>query len=347
MRRTCSPRIALLLGLALVWLVDGLTSQEQSAAAMAKAANGFLTSLTPETRQRAAFPFESDDRSRWHYVPTEMFPREGLTLKNMTDTQRARAHDLLKAGLSQKGYLTTTAIIELETLLGAIETRERFNRDPLWYHVSIFGTPSATGTWAWRVNGHHVALNFTIVNGRLVSSTPSFFGSNPAEVKDGPKKGLRILAELEDTGRALAMSLDSSQREKAVIDAVAPAEILTTNVPRASPLPAEGIAASALNSQQRTLLMQLIDAYAGQMAPDVAADRVAKLHKAGVDTILFAWAGDMQRGQKHYYRVQGPTFLIEYDHTQDNGNHAHTVWRDFDGDFGRDLLREHIKAAHD
>ena len=253
----------------------------------------------------------------------------------------------MKAGLSQRGYMTATAIMELETLLGALEQRERdggrqaegFGRDPVRYFFSVFGTPSAKGTWGWRVEGHHVSLHFTVANGTLVASSPAMFGSNPAEVLDGPRKGTRILAAEEDTARELLMALDPAQRAQAVINAVAPNDMVTSNRLGITPLSPVGVEASALTARQRELLMKIVDVYTGFMADDIAADRMARLKKAGLEKIAFAWAGEAERGKKHYYRIQGPTFLIEYDNTQNNGNHIHSVWRDFTGDFGRDLLR--------
>ena len=290
---------------------------------------------------------------RWHFVPIEMFPRNGLTIRLMSEPQRALARKLLESGLSQRGYLTATSIMELETVLGELEATaapglrqgNRMVRDPELYFFSVFGTPSARGTWGWRVNGHHVSLNFTIVNGSLVASSPSFFGSNPAQVPDGPKKGLRLLALQEDTGRALAVSLDESQRTRGIISATAPDDIATMNSDSVSPLPPAGISADALTSKQRDLLMAVIEAYTGAMANDLAADRMAKVRRGGVEKIAFAWAGELERGKRHYYRVQGPTFLIEYDNTQNDANHIHAVWRDFEGDFGSDLLREHLKST--
>jgi hypothetical protein len=259
----------------------------------------------------------------------------------------------MKAGLSQRGYMTATSIMELENILGELEGRARsagqaaegMRRDPVRYFVSVFGTPSAKQTWGWRVEGHHVSLHFTVANGTIVASSPSFFGSNPAQVPDGPKKGLRILAAEEDAARDLLLSLDAAQRTQAVINTVAPNEILTTNKLGITPLSPVGVGAEALTPRQRELLMKVIDVYAGFMADDVAADRLAKLKKAGLEKIGFAWAGEAERGKKHYYRIQGPTFLIEYDNTQNDGNHIHSIWRDFNGDFGRDLLREHLTSV--
>ena len=350
-------RLWLAAGLAALFAGGVLTNivrTAASSAAMASAATKFLGSLTPDQRQKASFPFEGDERLHWHFIPTEQFPRKGLTIKEMSEPQRKLAHDLLKAGLSQRGYMTASQIMDLETILGGLERAERaarggrgnaLERDPGKYFFSIFGTPSTRETWAWRVEGHHVSLNFTVVNGTLVSGSPSFFGSNPAEVREGPKKGTRILGAEEDAARALLASLDASQRTKAVINAEAPGDMLTMANVDIKPLSPAGITADALNASQRDLLMKLIDVYTGFMASDIAADRVARFKKAGVEKIGFAWAGGTERGNKHYYRIQGPTFLVEYDNTQNDGNHIHSVWRDFNGDFGRDLLREHLRSV--
>lgn len=332
-----------------------LTSAEPSSAQMAHTATAFLTSLAPAQRTQATFAFDSDERTHWHFIPSEMFPRKGLTIEEMSEPQRRAAHDLLKSGLSQRGYLTATGIMELETVLDAIESAQRqsgsatgtaMRRDPERYYFSVFGAPSTTGTWGWRVEGHHVSLQFTVVKGTMVAATPTFFGSNPAEVRDGPKKGLRMLGAEEDAARALVTSLHATQRMRAVLAADAPNDIQTMNKNDIAPLTPTGLTADGLTAKQRELLMALIDVYAGFMAPDLAAARLATLKKAGVEKIAFAWLGPIERGQKHYYRVQGPTFLIEYDNTQNNGNHVHSVWRDFEGDFGRDLLREHLRSDH-
>jgi hypothetical protein len=356
MQRPTSLRLWLAAGLTAAAAGGTLIGADRSSSAMTTAATRFLAALTPDQRQQAAFAFEADERTHWHFIPTEMFPRKGLTIKQMNESQRKLAHDLLRAGLSQRGYLTATSIMDLETVLGALEAAERaaatqlprgqpLVRDPERYFFSIFGTPSARDTWGWRVEGHHVSLHFTVVNGTLTSGAPSFFGSNPAQVREGPKKGLRILGAEEDAARALLESLDATGREKAIINKEAPGDMLTMANVNINPLAPSGIMADALTASQRELLMKLIDVYTGFMAADIAADRLARLKKAGVEKIGFAWAGDTDRGKKHYYRVQGPTFLVEYDNTQNDGNHIHSVWRDFNGDFGRDLLREHIKST--
>jgi hypothetical protein len=271
----------------------------------------------------------------------------------MNPSQQALARELLKAGLSQRGYMTATQVMELESVLATLEAAQaaaaaqppqgnRFVRDPERYFFSIFGTPSTRNTWGWRVEGHHLSLHFTVVNGTLVAGAPTFLGSNPAEVRDGPRRGTRVLGLEEDAARSLLESLDASQRVTAIINTTAPNDIVTVASVKIDPLSPLGIPAAALTVSQRALLKQLVDVYAGYMADDIAADRLARIEKAGWDKVAFAWAGRLERGQKHYYRVQGPTFLIEYDNTQNDANHIHSVWRDFNGDFGEDLLREHV-----
>jgi hypothetical protein len=345
MKRFASPRLAVALLLMAAFAVGSFVSAQRSTAtAMAVATNMFLDSLSPAQRQQATFPFEGDERLRWNFIPSEAFPRNGLMLNDMTEAQRRLAHDLLRTGLSQRGYLTYTAIIQLEEVLRAIEGGGRFVRDPGHYRFSVFGTPAADGAWGWRVEGHHISLHFTIADGTAVASTPSFAGSNPAEVREGAQKGQRVLALLEDAGRAVVTALDASQRAAAIINATAPNEIVTGNTLDIDPLSPEGLKAPAMTPAQRDLLMGVIDAYAGLMAPDIAAGRLARIEEAGLDNVAFAWAGPIERGQRHYYRVQGPTFLIEFDNSQNDGNHVHSVWRDFNGDFGRDLLREHLRS---
>ncbi len=340
-----SPRFRVAGALA-VALVAAVGAADRSPATMATAATAFLNGLTAEQRPVATFPFESDERLKWHFIPTEMFPRKGLTIQVMTEPQRKLAHALLRSALSDRGYKTATAIMDLETVLAALEPGGKFRRDPERYFFAVFGTPSPKGGWGWRVEGHHVSLSVTVVNGSFVATSPMFFGTNPAEVRDGAKKGLRILGAEEDTARALLTSLDASQRATAVIDAAAPNDIATMNTLTINPLTPPGIAAAALTVPQREQLMRLVEVYTSSMAADLAADRLSRIRAAGLEKITFAWAGEAERGKRHYYRVQGPTFLIEFDNTQNDANHVHSVWRDFQGDFGRDLLREHLKAAH-
>jgi hypothetical protein len=340
-----SPRLWLVPAFAVVLIVSSVTASQRTASSMADAATRFLAALTPQQRTDAAFPFESDQRIQWDFTPgARGFTRKGLTIKAMTEPQRKLAHDLLKTGLSARGYLTAANIIALENVLRVLENNPAM-RDPERYHVSIFGSPSNRGAWAWRVEGHHLSVNFTIVNGSAVATSPSFFGANPALVREGPKKGERVLALLEDSARDLVKSLTAEQQRTAVLGPEPPNDILTGHASSISPFAPAGIQAAALTDAQRTRLMTLIDAYAGAMEEDLAAERLRRIRAAGLEKVAFVWIGGTDVGRKHYYRVQGPTFLIEYDSTQGNGNHIHSVWRDFNGDFGRDLLREHLATA--
>ena len=344
------------LAVALAVLVSGAMgstiASQRTGATMVKSATAFLDSLTPEQREKAADPLNSPDRTHWNFIPTNMFPRQGLPIKEMTEPQRKLAHELLKSGLSQRGYTTTTAIMDqLEAILRDTEAAARGGkpggniRDPELYFFTVFGTPAAKGTWGWRVEGHHVSLHFTVADGASVVGAPSFWGTNPAEVREGPKKGFRVLDREQDAGRALVMALDDAQKKAAIFAEVAPTDILTKTEVITNPLSPLGITSSAMTPKQRELLTQLIDVYTSQMTADIAAERQAEIKKGGLDKIAFAWAGPVEPGQKHYYRVQGPTFVIEFDNTQNDGNHIHSVWRDFESDFGRDLLREHLVAV--
>jgi hypothetical protein len=330
----------------------GLTTyaSQKSASAMAKAADAWLASLGAEQKQRATFAFDSDERMKWHFVPNEQFPRKGVQIKEMSEAQRALARELLKTGLSARGYLTASSIMELENILKVVEgENRRFPRDHEAYQFSVFGTPGDKKAWGWRFEGHHVSLRFDIVNGALTSSTPSFFGANPAEVRaDVPgaaPRGTRVLGAEEDAARALLESLDASQKTTAIVTAAAPNEMITRNDLKAEPQSPLGLRAADMTKAQKDKLMALIDVYVGFMSADVAAERMEKLKKAGLDNVAFAWAGETEKGKKHYYRVQGPTFLVEYDNAQNDGNHIHSVWRDFAGDFGADLIRAHVTAS--
>jgi hypothetical protein len=313
---------------------------------MSAAASKFLGSLTPEQRARAVFEFKSNERSNWFFIPKV---RQGLTIKNMTPAQRVLAHDLLRSGLSSQAYNKATNIMGLEPVLKQMEGPSgAMVRDSELYYFSIFGKPDPAGTWSWRVEGHHVSVNFTIVKGELFSGTPSFLGSNPAEVRQGPRKGLRVLADDEDLGRALVKALSEGQRKTAIFETAAPKEVVTSNRPKVMPLETVGLSAAKMTKEQTAQLQKLVKIYVSRLRGDLADMDWQKIEKAGWDRVYFAWAGGIEKGEPHYYRVQGPTFLIEYDNTQNDANHIHAVWRDFDNDFGEDLLRKHyLETPHD
>jgi hypothetical protein len=312
--------------------------------AMAKAANDFLAALKPEQKAQATFPFESEtkgERLDWHFIPKE---RKGLPIKAMSEEQRALAKALLKTGLSDDGYQKAEIIQGLESVLREMEKDTTGKRDPEKYFVTIFGTPGGKDPWGWRWEGHHQSFNYTIVGKTKPAMTPSFYGSNPGVVQDGPKKGTRVLGKEEDLGRALVKSLDDTQRKKAVIMAEAPKDIL--NVPGRSDTKPEGLPYGELKPEQQKQLVELVKVYLFRCRPDVAAEDWAKIEKQGLDKLHFAWAGGFELGQPHYYRVQAGDFVVEYDNVQNGANHPHSVWRDFSHDFGLDVLAEHHKTAH-
>ncbi len=313
-----------------------------SAVIMSEAANAFLNSLTAEQRSRATFQLADDERMNWHFIPK---PRKGLPLKDMTPAQKHLAQALLSAGLSQRGYIKAISIMSLEDVLRIMEKDNGEKRNPEGYFFSIFGEPSEKGTWGYRMEGHHVSQNFTVVNGRVAGS-PSFFGTNPAEVKEGPRKGLRVLAHEEDLGRELIQGLSADQQKVAIVDKEAYKDIITMASRKAAlEGKASGLPISKMNAKQKELLQNLLDEYCYNMPDPLAQAREEQIKKAG-DQIFFAWAGGMQKGEPHYYRVQAPAFLVEYDDTQNNANHIHSVWRDYEGDFGLDLLKQHYDSSH-
>lgn len=312
------------------------------ASEMLGAANRLLAALTPEQKAKAMFALTDAERENWNFVPVA---RSGLPFKQMTPEQHKLTLALLRTGLSQRGFARAEAIISLENVLRELENGAA-RRDPTLYFVTIFGTPATDQSWAWRFEGHHLSFNFTLVSGKQIFFAPSFIGSNPAEVRSGPRQGERVLGEEDDLGRAFVKSLDESQRKIAVFSEKALPEIVTVNNKRAEPLSPPGIAVRQLTASQREKLLELVKLYVNRWRPEIADDTYAKFTAAGLEHITFAWAGGFERGEGNYYRIQSPTFLIEFDNTQSKANHIHTTFRDFKGDFGHDLLREHYEKEH-
>lgn len=310
---------------------------------MVDAANTFINSLTADQKKAAVFSFDNAERFDWHYVPRS---RAGLPLKEMTANQRRMAMQFFRNGLSPVGYEKTANIIALEAVLREIETWNWIGRDPEKYYFSFFGTPSENKTWGWRLEGHHLSLNMTIVDGHRIATTPQFLGANPARVEKGELSGLRTLGMEEDLARQLLKSLNQEQARKAVFRDRAYRDIVTGADEEVAPPELVGISAGEFNNEQKELLIRLIDVYVSNMSSEIAQQRLEAIRQGGMNSLYFGWAGGIDPGQPHYYRIQGPGFLIEYDNVQNGANHIHTVWRDFDGDFGRDLLREHYRAAH-
>lgn len=312
------------------------------------AATKFIDSLTPSLKEQAMFPFDDEERFNMNFVP---MVRRGPTFHEFNKEQKAAALHLLEVSLSSAGFSKATQIMELERVLRAIEgdaklSDGRFRRDPMNYHFCIFGTPSATGFWAWRFEGHHISLNFVSVDGKIQSSTPSFFGANPAIVKSGAEKGRQVLKEETRLAFELLNSFTPEQLKVALYAENAPYEIISGNDRKAKTLEPAGLSYTAMNAAQKTMFERLLKVYVDNYELGFSRTLMQKITKAGLENLSFAWAGEINPGVGEYYRIQGPMLLIEYDNTQNNGNHVHTVVRDLTNDFAEDILKEHYQTHH-
>jgi hypothetical protein len=334
--------LLLALGVALVLAQVVAAETAPSPSSMLGAAHAFLATLDPAQKSKAMLPFNSEERFHWFYTPVS---RKGIPLKELNASQQRAAMVLLHAGLSEKGYTKAETIRKLEDVLRELEQGKGPTRDPDLYFFTFFGEPAADGAWGWRYEGHHCSQNWTIVNNKSIGSSPQFFGANPAEVREGPMKGTRVLSAEEDLGRSLVKSLSTTQRADAVVSTSAPNDIVTTNERKAAIQQDKGVAFGKLSKDQQGMLMALIEEYLSAQPRAQARERLDNIRQAGFEQIKFAWMGGLEKGEGHYYRVQGSAFLIEYDNTQNNANHIHCVWRDFKGDWGEDLLAEHYRNS--
>lgn len=314
---------------------------------MAATADHFLQTLSARQREDVQFSFDSKERYNWHYVPKG---RKGISLKELSAIQEKAAMDLMRTALSDTGIIKTESVIYLEATLREAEGRATDDsyRDPGKYYFTIFGEPATDSIWGWRLEGHHISFNFSTENNRLVSGTPGFLGTNPAIILSGPEKGKYILKDETQSGLAMLLSLDAKQKEKAVIDNRAPGDILTSASRKAMIDESKGILYSELNVAQQKIFIQLLSVYIHRYTRLFAMDMMKEIEEAGLNNLRFAWAGVQQTGlgNPHYYRIQGPTIIIEYDNTQNDANHIHTVVRDLKNDFGGDELMEHYKSSH-
>lgn len=310
-------------------------------------AKRFISLLTEAQKTESVFPFDIEERYNFHFVPMK---RRGITFNEMNPQQHKLALELLRSCLGSETFQKTREIMELEIVLKELEKRkpEDNYRDPGNYHFTIFGNPSPSSIWGWRFEGHHISFNFSFNRKTLVSGTPGFMGSNPAIVLNGPMAGKQVLKQESDKGFAVISSLTAVQLKKAIIDTVAFKDILTFDKRKALLGNPEGIRYSELTKVQQSLLLQLISVYVHRFRNDFAEKMMQDIKNEGLDNIWFAWAGHTKAeiGKGSYYRVQGPAIVIEYDNTQNNANHVHSVVRDLKNDFGGDLLLEHYKKGH-
>lgn len=310
---------------------------------MDTAASQFLASLDESQSQEISFPFEVLERFNWHFTPRE---RAGLAFAKLNEEQRGKLTLLMKSILSEQGYNKARDIMSLELVLRLIEDRPENDtyRDPENYYISIFGSPTDENPWGWRFEGHHLSLNFSSVDNQL-SATPSFYGSNPAIVPKGPREGWEALDQEQNLARAFVKSLDASQQTTAIIQDSAPEEIISGVERKVAEMPLEGLAYADMTAIQQESFLELLNVYLGNMKAAYAKLQLAQIKEATFDQLHFAWAGGLEVGDAHYYRIHGPTVLIEYDNIQTEANHIHTVWRDLTNDFGEDLLSKHYRDS--
>jgi hypothetical protein len=308
-------------------------------------ATDLLNGLSTPQKKIISFELEDPAKSRWHYLPHDSFAREGLPLSDMNSAQIQKTYALLEAYLSESGYKKMHQIIDLENYLALLENNP-FKRDPSKYYIAFYGTTHRDSVWAWSFEGHHISLNFTITP-KAIAFAPAFWGSNPGIVPDGPEKVKIVLKEDHDWGLELVQSLSSKQLEQALVSSKTYGEILTRNQPNVEFIPYNGISFPQLKTDQKKQLKKIIYLHLDRMKKSVTQKTHQLLENEDWNNITFSWAGKMEKLKAHYYRIQGQNFLIEYDNSQNNGNHIHTVWREFNGDFGKDLIKEHyLKERH-
>jgi hypothetical protein len=311
-----------------------------------EAALELLASLDLAQREKISAPFDTPDHQIWTYLPGD---RPGLQLAELSAEQEALAMRLLELAYSERALTDARGVMAAEIILRGLDDPLSVAETGGWagttvgerFFLRILGDPSGMEPWAWRLNGHHIALHLTFVDG-AISFTPQFFGSNPAMVLSGPQTGRRFLAAEQDLGFQLLHALEPGQREIAIVSAEAPDDMLTRHDPVADPsLLHRGLPYGELNAEQRQVFSLLIGQYIGRAAGPIGLQTWQDITQQGIERLTFAWAGATEPGAGHYYSIAGPTFLAEYDNTQDDANHIHSVWRDFRNDWGTDLLAAH------
>jgi hypothetical protein len=309
------------------------------AAAAAASARTFLSSLSAADRGRASFPFEGAERTRWHWTVPASVPRNGLPLGAMSPEQRRLALALLRSSSSPAGYRKALDIMALQGVLQRMNTGFSDPFDPNRYYVSVFGTPGAR-TWGWRLEGHHLSRHFTIARGELVAE-PFFLGAWPTRAASAYRsvtRGQRTMAREEDAAREIVLSVDGRLRRQVVFSSESLTDHVTQNAARVRPLDRVGVLTGDLPSAAQRRVLEILRTYLANHPPAMAGDALARIRRAGIARTRFGWAGSTRPGVPHYYRLQGPTFLLEFDNSRNSGTHIHSVWRDFERDFGRHLL---------
>lgn len=326
-----------------ILLIGQLSAQDLS-----DKANHFLSVLSPELKSQTLFALEDKERVNMNFIP---IIRKGPTFHDFSEKQKQAALDLLKASLGQEGYRKSIEIMELEKVLIIIEAnkfkmQDGSRRDPLNYHFCIFGVPSSTSIWGWRFEGHHLSLNFMSKDGGIASSTPSFFGSNPGVIQIEEQKGKEVLKAETELGFRLVKTLNENQLKVARFSESAPRKIITGTNVKVEGIEPKGISITELDESQKKIFMDLLNVYIDNYELGFSKTLRAKIENAGFENLYYAWAGGLERGTGHYYRIQGPMLLIEYDNIQNNANHVHSVVRDLTNDFAEDILKAHYQNEH-
>jgi len=308
-----------------------------------QAAQRLIDATPAAQRSELRLPFTDAARSDWHYTPRR---RAGLAWKAMGPAQRNAATALLRTALNERGLDKVRAVMALEIALRQLES-SGLSRDPENYAFAVYGEPGSAA-WGWRIEGHHLSLHFSLDGDRYVSTLPQFFGANPATVPrdfggGAPQAGFRLLGSEEDLARQWLASLGPAQRSRAVFDSRPFGDIVSGNAARAKPLDVAGLPFADMDAAQQAQVLKLVAAFADHLQPELAQARLTRVQAAPLATLRMGWAGSDKPGQPFYFRIQGASFLIEFDNS--GGNHVHSVWRDFDGDWGRDVLREHYRDA--
>lgn len=337
--------IRIVVSLALIAGLSGLAVIAQKAETpgtkMTHAAEKFLEGLSAEQKKKALYDYDSEERTNWNFIPLQdkekKSTRKGVPLEDLSPEQKKAALELLRTGVSPSGFEKATTIMSLEGILKELEKSGAMVRNPEWYFVTIFGKPSADGKWGWRIEGHHLSLNFVVDRGQIASVTPAFFGANPATVKAGPKAGLRTLPGAEDHAIALFKSLDEEQKKLAFKDKAFGEPEQKKAAPNVGK--PTGVPAKKMTDTQKATLMKLLEDYTSRMPEVCGKEELDQVKKAGIDEIHFAYTGGTEAGQPHTYRVQGPTFVVEFlnmqeDSAKNPANHIHSCWRRIHGDFG-------------
>ncbi len=350
--------LAAVVGAAILLLPRSLEAQSVDTAATAvrirSTATEFLASLSADQRRQALFPVDDPERKDWSNLPHTIHPRKGINFGELSPAQRLKAHRLIQAGLSSQGYLKASGIMQLDEVLLHLSGQDKQEKPMFglrYYWLSFMGEPSADKPWGWQLDGHHLALNFSLA-GNGVALTPQFMGSDPHEVQDGTHAGWRVLGAEDDKGLALMTSLRPEQQKKALLSKDAPGDVLTGPGKDKALQKFEGLAFAELNDEQKTLLMSLVDEYVRNYRTDLARQQLDRINKSGWAKVHFGWAGPVGPTDPYYYRIHGPTVLIEFDNNHPPGrkdgpiNHIHSVFRDPQNDYGEDLLKRHLEQSH-